>query len=456
MLKNRSGEATLAIVAILFFVVMLLLLTLMGVPLQFSTAILGGVLVFIIAFVNTDLALIILIFSMLLSPEFTSGEVPGRAIKVRIDDIFIIVIFLGWIAKMAINKELGLMRSTRLNTPIMVYIVICLLSSFVAMIEGRLNFRTSIFYLLKYIEYFMLFFLVANNMKTVAQAKKYIFYLLLTCGIVSIYSLASGAIGGRVSAPFESGGGGEPNTLAGYLMLMMALMMGFIFNSVPNNRRLMLIGLLSVSAIAFLYTLSRSGWISSFVAIAAFIVFNKKHRMILIAVLMLVIILLPIFAPKQVQQRVNDTFTPFRTYKVMGGAVGIDESGTARIDSWKIGFTRWLKKPVLGYGIPAGAVIDNQYTRVLNETGLIGLGAFISILMVIFSMAKNIYDSMKDDDFAQAVSVGLLAGFMGLLLFSAAAATFIIIRIMEPFWFLVAIVAVLPELERDEPGVEIV
>lgn len=456
MLNNRSSQTTLTIVGIIFFIMIILLMTLLGVPLQFSLAILIGSLIFIISFVNTDLALIILIFSMLLSPEFTTGEVTGRTIKIRADDIFIIIIFFGWIAKMAINKELGLMRTTRLNLPIMIYIVICLLASFIAIIEGRINVRTSMLYLLKYIEYFLLFFMVSNNLKTVAQAKKFIFYLLLTCFIVCLYALGSGSVGGRVSAPFESGAGGEPNTFAGYLLIMMSLMLGIIFNTEAGRKRFILIGLLFVSAVAFLYTLSRSGWISFFVALGAFTLFNKKYRMLLVAALIAVIAILPLVAPKAIQERVDETFVPWRTYKVMGGTIGLDESASTRIDSWRVGFKRWAKRPILGFGIPAGVTIDNQYTRVLNETGIVGFMAFMAILFTIFRVAQGVHISMQYDDFAQAVSVGFLSGFMGLLLFSAAAATFIIIRIMEPFWFLVAIIAVLPELEKDEPGAEIV
>ncbi len=456
MLNNSKGQVAFTIVGILLFVATMLLLTMMGIPLNISTAILIGGLIFVISFVNTDLALIILIFTMLLSPEFTAGEAAGRSIKIRADDIFIIIIFLGWLAKMAINKELGLLRATRLNSAIMSYIVICVLVSAIAVIEGRVKLRSSIFYLLKYIEYFIIFFMVTNNLKTVVQAKKYIFYLLLTCFIVNIYALVSGSISGRVSAPFESGAGGEPNTYAGYLIIMMSLTLGLIFNASPGRKRLALVCLLGMSAVALLQTLSRSGWLGFFVALAAFIYFNKKHRIIMIAVLLASIVIIPLIAPKAVYQRVSDTFVTWKTYKVMGSRIGLDESASTRIESWKVGFKRWAKRPILGFGIPAGVTIDNQYTRVLNETGLVGFTAFCLILFAIFRSAYSVYTSMYDNDFAQAISIGFLSGFMGLLLFSAAAATFIIIRIMEPFWFIVAIIAVLPELETEGVGADVI
>ncbi len=454
---NRSGEATLTVIAILFFVASMLILTLLGVPLEVSAAVIIGSLIFIISFINIDLALVILIFTMLLSPEFKAGEITGRSIKIRADDIFIIIIFLGWIAKMAVNKEMGFMRVTKLNRPIVSYVVICVLVSFLGIVQNRVNIRSSIFYLLKYTEYFLIYFMVSNNLKTVAQAKKFIFYLLLTCSIVCIYAMAGGgSVEGRISAPFESGAGGEPNTFAGYLIIMMSLMLGLIFNAAPGKKRFILMGLLFISAVTFLYTLSRSGWISFFVSLAAFTVFNKKHRILLIAALLLVITILPIVAPASVHKRVNETFAPWRTYKVMGSRIGLDESASTRIDSWRVGFKRWAKRPILGYGIPAGVTIDNQYTRVLNETGIVGFIAFIAILFSVFRLSHGLYLYSQGDDFAQALSIGFLSGFMGLLLFSGAAATFIIIRIMEPFWFLVAIISVYPELEKEEPGADII
>jgi hypothetical protein len=49
--------------------------------------------------------------------------------------------------------------------------------------------------------------------------------------------------------------------------------------------------------------------------------------------------------------------------------------------------------------------------------------------------------------------IGFICGFIGLLVHSLGANTFIIVRIMEPFWFFAGMVAVLPNLESlpDKP-----
>jgi hypothetical protein len=50
----------------------------------------------------------------------------------------------------------------------------------------------------------------------------------------------------------------------------------------------------------------------------------------------------------------------------------------------------------------------------------------------------------------RGVALGFLAGTVGLLVHAIGSNTFIIVRIMEPFWFFAGIVVMLPLLERDE------
>jgi hypothetical protein len=45
--------------------------------------------------------------------------------------------------------------------------------------------------------------------------------------------------------------------------------------------------------------------------------------------------------------------------------------------------------------------------------------------------------------------LGFIAGFVGLLFHGLGANTFIIVRIMEPFWFMAALVVMIPKLEED-------
>ena len=56
-----------------------------------------GITLFIVSFLNTQAALYILIFSMLLSPEFGSRTTTGSGATIRFDDFFLVVIGFTWL-----------------------------------------------------------------------------------------------------------------------------------------------------------------------------------------------------------------------------------------------------------------------------------------------------------------------------------------------------------------------
>lgn len=404
---------------------------------------------FIVSFMNTNFALVILIFSMLFSPELRAGGISGRAVVVRVDDIFLFVVFFGWWAKMAVNKELGLLKMTVLNRPIVVYTLVCFLATFIGILQGYLNVKGSFFYLLKYLEYFLLFFMVSNNLRSIKQAKIFVFFLILTCMLVSLHGYAQIPSGERLSAPFE-GQGGEPNTLAGYLLLMMALILGLALSTEDKQHRLMFLGCFGFTVVPFLLTLSRGAWLGFLPMFLTFILMSKRHRIPLCVAFVSMLLLTPYVLPKKVHERVQETFVADRTYKVFGKRINLSESAGARIDAWQTAFRNVSRRPLFGYGVPAGNVVDNQYTRVLSETGIIGLITFLWLISRLFGAAGYSLRNTQGSVFAQGLSLGFIAGLIGLLTQSFTAATFIIVRIMEPFWFIAAIVVMLPDLSVME------
>jgi O-antigen ligase len=423
-----------------------LFLTVAHLSTKYTFGLLLVLVIFVISFIKINIALTVLILSMLLSPEFQTGGISGRSVVIRLEDILLFVVFLGWIARMAVNKEMGLFKKTPLNLPIGLYVFFCVIATGLYNIEiGSFGFiRSSFFYLLKYFEYYLLFFMVVNNLHTLKQAKVFVFFILLTCFLVSLYAAPQIAAGERLSAPFE-GGAGEPNTFASYLLLMIALILGLLLYNQSLHQRVLLFGLLVITAVAFMFTLSRGGWLGIFPLFLTFVFLNKKYRLILLIIFAILFISMPYWVPKKVVNRFQETFAQDKTYKFFGKKYSFAESAAYRIDSWRIGIDRWLQRPLFGWGIPSGNVIDNQYTRVLTETGFLGFMAYIWLLMSIFRVCWKtlVY---TQDPFAKGVCIGVLAGFSGLLTNALASATFILIRVMEPFWFLVAIVVALPDL----------
>src|SRR5215831_20454530 len=106
-------------------------------PLQYLVATVVAFAVFILMFIRTEAGLYLMLFSMLLSPEFGSGGgglAEGRGVVIRLEDLLLIVIGFSWLAKMAMNKELGLAVKSRLNTPIVAYVGATLLATIVGVL----------------------------------------------------------------------------------------------------------------------------------------------------------------------------------------------------------------------------------------------------------------------------------------------------------------------------------
>ena len=192
-----------------------------------------AVALFVVAFVHTEAALHIIILSMLLSPEILLGQPAGggslessRRVSIRIEDLTLVIVAFSWLTRMAVHKQLGLIRQTPLNRPILLYAVSCIVSTGLGILFGTVRPVTGFFFVLKYLEYFVVYFLMVNHLTEERQLKRFLFTVILTAALVSVIALAQIPSGERVTAPFEGEGGGEPNTLGGYLVFMLAILLG--------------------------------------------------------------------------------------------------------------------------------------------------------------------------------------------------------------------------------------
>lgn len=458
-MPHNSGQTRLSgIVYILFLVIFLIIsLVVYHFPPYLPVFLIICLSLFLVALLKPDLALVVLILAMLLSPEFYLGGISGRNVTFRFDDALIFVIFFGWIARIAINKEMSLLHPTSLNTPIILYFTVSVLASLMGALEGHVRFQQSVLYLLKYVEYYVLFFMVTNSLRSLKQSKVFVFFLLFTCVVVCIYAWVNVQHLARASAPFE-GTEGEPSTLAGYLLFMMSLALGLFLYENRVKWQILFLGVTAFMIPPFLFTLSRGTWIAFFpMSLTLAFMTRRKKGMILLALLSL-FLLMPVLFPRAVKDRIAQTFIPegfnSQQYTVLGKKFTLDESGVRRVESWSYAYNKWVKRPFLGYGVPAGSVIDNSYARVIREVGTIGVCIFIWLMVRIFRAGRKSFNVTKGNNFAQGLSLGFLAGFVGLLFHSFSSETFILIRIMEPFWFVAAMVIALPDLVDKESQLE--
>ena len=236
------------------------------------------------------------------------------------------------------------------------------------------------------------------------------------------------------------------------MVLMLSLCIGLFFMIDSINRKAWL-GIFSIIiTIVILYTLSRSSWLAALSIAPFFVIFLKgKKRISAILITMVAAFIFVFFAPDSVRRRVSNTFVnknvSWQQQSILGRPV--DQSTSVRLSNWKTGLRDWVENHfVFGYGVTGYSFMDAQYIRIAVETGIVGLIVFIALIISIFKHAWFSYKKVKSP-FFKGISFGYIAGLIGLLVHGIGTNTFIIVRIMEPFWFLTGMVMMLPELESS-------
>jgi O-antigen ligase len=432
----------------ILFIVGLAFLISGGMQLKMIILILG-IIAMAICFFNTEMALYLILFAMLFSPEFSLGGnlAEQRSVVLRVEDIIIVVTFLSWVLKTALYENVGLILKTPLNRPIKIYIFVSLLATLLGTLTGRVNLTSGLLYVFKYMEYFLVFFMFANNITDRDQVRRFILAAFIVAFFTAAYAFIQIPFGVRVTAPFE-GQNGEPNTLGGYLILIISVAAGLW--SVYRDERLKIIlpVFIGVLFVPFLFTLSRSSYLAAIPMFIALFIFSDK-KLLLAFLLLVFVVATPFLLPEKVKDRVAETFIPdpgFAQTQVIGD-VGFDSSTSERISSFKYAINKWRERPVFGWGVTGVGIIDSTYFRLLAEVGLAGLVSFLYLIGVIGLYLYGVYRNTADP-LVKGLALGMIAGTAALLGHSVGAASFIIVRIMEPYWFFMACIVSLHQMEQ--------
>jgi hypothetical protein len=397
---------------------------------------------------SLEVGIAVLVLSMLLSPELTVGDLATRGLTLRLEDLMIPVVLLAWTAR----KALGLERRELRHDPILALMALFVAIQVVASLLGSgrygLHLATSFLYIVKGVEYFAIFFFAFQWVDTARRVRALLVLAILTAAVTAVYNvfrIPGNAVwtSHRISAPFE--GNPEPSSIGGYFVLVLALLLAFYLEAPGPRLRRWLLGVAAVIFLPFLYTLSRTSYVA-FLAMVVVIALLRRSRRLLL-VLLVGLALSPFLLPDSVVDRVLYTFNA--RVKVLGY---FDHSFGERIYIWRKVAWNLRQAPLLGQGVTSHNVIDSYYARVLIETGVLGLVAFLAIvgrLLVIASRVRRRHRRW----WARALALGYTAGLLALLVHSFSAITFVIVRIMEPFWLVSGTLAGLAHpLARSDGG----
>jgi hypothetical protein len=426
----------------------------------------GSAVLAIFAFLSPKSSLIILLVSMLLSPEIGFGAISAtRSVVLRYDDIVLVIIFLSWFARTAIMKGKAFITQSPVQTPVLIYTSLCIVSTALGIMRGDVRFDKAFFYVLKYVEYFLLYFMAVNIADSKDEVKKYLKYAMVIAVIVTVYAYYyyySSGDGARASAPFEAPIGkpedSEPASLGGYYIMVFGILLGLL---TEYSGRVMTWVLAAVAFMfpAFLLTFSRASYIGFAALFAALLLFSERRKTML-GLFMAGLFCVGMFTPGLsglVRERISMTYKgayAVNPVQTGFGTVNLEESAWLRVSSLQNAlFDRLPKHPLLGWGVTGAGFGDTQYTLLLGELGVAGFFVFFWMLYRVFTAAKKVYRHFQEK-WIKAIALGVMVAIPGLLFQAVGVNTFIIVRIMEPFWFLTAMIMVLYRImEKDaEPA----
>ncbi|HOL62358.1 MAG TPA: hypothetical protein PK103_03200 [Elusimicrobiales bacterium] len=364
-----------------------------------------GFLILFITFNYPLKSVVFLIFSMLLSPEIGVGAVSGKAVVVRYDDVLLILIFLVWLIRTALIKREPFLIKTPIQLPLLLYTSVYVISTLLGIIGGRLNWEKAFFYVLKYIEYYMMYFMIVNMLKEEKDYYRYIKYMFYVLLIVIAYSYyyyanATGDLV-RTTAPFEAPLGNpkesEPASLGGYYLLAMGVMLALLSEIKGGKFLIVLLSFIFLYP-SFLLTFSRASYMGFITLFLVFVIFVKKRKFFFLMGAFFVF-LITFFLPglgEKVRARIEYTYKGLEAKNIVVtpfGKITLEDSAYQRYQSIERVVLNVLPNhPFLGAGVTGVGLGDNQYSLILGETGIIGFVLFVWLIYSVLNMSFKVYN----------------------------------------------------------------
>jgi len=224
---------------------------------------------------------------------------------------------------------------------------------------------------------------------------------------------------------FEEGNLFGSHVASWTILLLMAF---FAAERIHDSRKRQLLRMagLAILLTALLLSLSRAAWIMFLAGAALAFVLERRSAWTQVNRFLLAMIALPLllFAALSVTPYLPASL-PFVNRLQSFLNLGFDATFSARLSDWSLALADWWQRPLTGWG-PGSfyalhgmlrahpAWISNLSVRLLQETGLIGLGAFAGFLLTLLLPAiKTARQQVNLMD--RGILLGLIISYVALL-----------------------------------------
>ncbi len=372
-----------------------------------------------------------------ISPELRTD----LAKDLRLEDFVIAAVVLSWFLRKVSTGE-RLIPETPLNRLWSWWLVAGALSIVFGILLGTVpSVKTSAFHWLKRLELALLFWVVADSVRSLKDVR-----FLATAGLVG--ALLSSYIGWHqkwMNPPREDvhwnaykvGGppGEKSNVYAQYLVFNTLVGLALGFSLYPSSASWLPFALTGIMVVPVLFSFSRSAMAAFGLGTVALVgVFHRRW----LPLLLVAYFLIPAVVPSVVQRRLSElSWERFKVERLGGYIASVRET--------------FSRNPLTGRGLGFAGFnrYENQYANTLAHEGVLGLLAFVALLFGVLKMLREA-TVLTNDPYLLGILQGSYAGTIAFLIAGLSGVPLLAIRPSETFWFWTGLCAGIWRLAWDQ------
>ncbi|SHI98342.1 O-antigen ligase family protein [Lutispora thermophila] len=361
--------------------------------------------------------------------------------------IFAAVVVFSYVIKIMTNKERDFAKDP-IAMPLIAFALVQIITTIIS-VEPLLSAQNLLVSLVS----IALYFVIVNTLKSKEDFDRAIKFFIITAFILSIYGIIQYFTLGTTSKAWVDmnlnpdvktrvvGTFGNPNVFAEYLehILPVAITLVFVYRKWMNKITMSLIA--GTMFICLLMTFSRGAWLGFACAAMLFVILKMaKYIPLFIAGSIAAIPLLPQVVIQRISTigNVQDTSNAYRTY-IWEGTINMIK------DFWVtgVGYGYWaFKNTFLEYGIKGSKAwhSHNMYLEIMAEMGIFGILTFAWVVLSIFVTTIKFSKKTKDRYFSY-VSIGLLCGFLSIMVHGVAEHILYMPKSVILFWMFAAFIS---------------
>lgn len=399
------------------------------------------------------------------------GSIDMGGVTVRASQIVAVVTIVAFVWERLLSQKFSLKKNP-LVVPVFAFLLVNLFSLFnaVNLQRGIEVFTFTVFVVLVSL-------VVPQIITTKEHVKKLVFILMVSAVIVCIFGIYQ-FVGDLIGLPHTITGlkdmytkavfgfpriqstASEPLYFANYLFIPLALAVSFLL-ATTKQRTLIWLGLVLLFGVNFVLTLSRGGYLGLVGMIAVLgvghyrRVFSKKNISLYVVIFVVIAIAGGFLLGLSANAReAVDTFWK-QAFNFSSGSSIEERQGTIT-DA----FRAWRGHPYLGIGpgnfgpfvaerplvVPDSGwlIVNNETIELLAETGVVGLGVFAIVLIVLTIKTLQAFFVARDP-YLRTVLLGAFAAFVGIFIQYQTFSTLFVLHI----WFLMGLLVALQNVSKQ-------